>query len=171
MFSKIDTGKTATHYTFTISEAGFPTPTPAHIFNTLRSLNVGSPITVEGDVVAVCDHTSEIVVRSVTLRSWPGADILLDKMHGHWYAKEDLNAQFTIVGSERKNTYSGAFTGLDHLSVQEGCAGFEDSGSHLYAREEGSGESACYVINHVGDFDMTLTFLPRDNVLEYQKPE
>ncbi|MFT5615636.1 MAG: putative membrane protein, partial [Granulosicoccus sp.] len=194
MFSKIDTGKTAKHFTFTITEAGFPTPTeeptpepelesessstapgtdgrpfvesatlqeclggsgerycsfhadgmkffvaddgrtPSHIFNSLQSMDIGSPITVEGDVVAVYGHTSEIVLRSLTTRSWSGADILLDKMQGQWYAKDDQNTQFTILGSERENTNSGAITGMDYLSVQEWCAGFESSGSYLYVR-------------------------------------
>ncbi|MFT5616652.1 MAG: hypothetical protein ACI8Q6_003958, partial [Granulosicoccus sp.] len=83
----------------------------------------------------------------------------------------DQNTQFTILGSERENTNSGAITGMDYLSVQEWCAGFESSGSYLYVRQENSGESGCYVIDHVGDFDMTMTFLPRGNVLEYQKLE
>ncbi len=235
MFSKIDTGKTATHFTFSITDAGFPAPnpeptptptptptpepepesisvepgtygepytnaailqeclggggpitcsfhsdgtklfveddgrTPAHIFSILRSLDIGAPVTIEGDLVAFYDHTADLVLRDVVSRSWSGADILLDKMQGQWYAKDDPNAQFTILGSERENTYGGAITGIDYLSVQEWCGGFEGDGSYLYAREENSGESSCYAIESVDDLEMTLTFLPRGNVLEYQK--
>jgi uncharacterized membrane protein len=231
MFSKIDTGKTAKHFTFTITDAGFPAPTPeptptpapapdpvpestsaeperygepyasaailqeclssggqttcsfhadgtklfvqddgrtpSHIFGVLQSLEVGEPITIAGDLVAFYDHTADVVLREVTTRSWSGADILLDKMQGQWYAKDDPDAQFTILGSERENTYSGAITGIDYLSVQEWCAGFEGDGSYLYAREEGSGDSFCYAIENVDDSSMTLTFLPRGNMLEY----
>jgi uncharacterized membrane protein len=229
MFSKIDTGKTAKHFTFTITDAGFPVPTPeptptpepepestsaepgtygepysnaavlqeclsgggqttcsfhsegtklfveddgrtpSHIFRMLRSLDVGEPVTIEGDLVAFYDHTADVVLRDVTTRSWSGADILLDKMQGQWYAKDDPDAQFTILGSERENTYSGAITGIDYLSVQEWCAGFEGDGSYLYAREESSGESFCYAIENVDSSSMTLTFLPRGSVLEFQK--
>lgn len=237
MFSKIDTGKTATHFVFSITEAGFPTPaptpqpapqptpqpdpepettsaepgtygepysnaailqeclsgepqitcsfhadgtkffveddgrTPSYIFDTLRSLDVGAPLTVEGDLVAFYDHTADLVLRNVVTRPWSEADILLSKMQGQWYAKDDLNAQFTIVGSERENTYGGAITGIDYLNIQEWCGGFEDSGPYLYARAENSGDSFCYAIEKVDDLTMSLTFLPRGNVLEFQKLE
>lgn len=231
MFSKIDTGKTAKHFTFSITEAGFQAPapqpspapqpepepqstaaepgtygepysnaailqeclsgggqttcsfhsdgtkffveddgrTPAHVFDILRSLNIGEPVTIEGDLVAFYDHTADLVLRDVVTRSWSAEDILLNKMQGQWYAEDDPNAQFTILGSERQNTYGGAITGIDYLSVQEWCGGFEGDGSYLYAREESEGESYCYAIESVGDFEMTLMFLPRGNLLKYNK--
>lgn len=236
MFGKIDTGKTAKHFTFSITEVGLPVPapnpapqptpspqpapttepqndtgepgtygtpysnaavlqeclsgaqttcsfhsdgtklfveddgrTPAHIFSMLQSLDIGAPVTITGDLIAFYDHTADLVLRDVVSRSWSGADILLNKMQGQWYAKDDPNTQFTILGSERENTYSGAITGIDYLSVQEWCAGFEGGGSYLYARDESSSESYCYAIDNVGDLEMTLTFLPRGNTLSYQR--
>ena len=94
---------------------------------------------------------------------------MLGQMQGQWYATDDPETQFTILGSERENTYSGAITGIDYLSVQEACGGFDDSGSYLYAREESSGESYCYAIENVDDLRLTLMFLPGGNMLEYRK--
>lgn len=145
--------------------------TPSNIFASLQSLELGSPITIEGDIVAVYDQSSEIVLRSVTTRAWSSADIMIDKMQGQWYAVDDTDAQFTISGLERLNTNNGAITSTDYLSVQDSCAGFEDSEAYLYAREVGTGESYCYVIESVDDLNMTLTSLPRGNRLKYRKLE
>lgn len=50
-------------------------------------------------------------------------------------------------------------------------AGCESSGLYLYARQESNGKSFCFVIGHVIFFEMTLTFLPHVDMLEYQKLE
>ena len=145
--------------------------TPSNIFASLRSLELGSPITIEGDIVAVYDHSSEIVLRSVTTRAWSAADIMIDKMQGQWYAVDDADAQFTISGLERLNTNNGAITSTDYLSVQDSCTGFEDNEAYLYAREVGTGKSLCYVIETVDDLNMILTSLPNGNRLKYRKLE
>ncbi|WP_052262054.1 DUF1036 domain-containing protein [Leisingera sp. ANG-M1] len=143
--------------------------TPQFVFSVMETLDPGTPLTVAGDLEAVYDRTADAVLRDATVRSWTEHDGLLHKLQGHWYAEDDPNAQFTILGAERENTYDGAYSGRDYLSVSEWCHDFEGGGPYLYAREEETGEDYCYVIDYVDHLELVLMHLPRGNILRYRK--
>ncbi|MDE4131924.1 DUF1036 domain-containing protein [Phaeobacter sp. QD34_3] len=143
--------------------------TPQFVFSIMGNLDPGTPIQVEGDLEALYDRSADVVLRDVTIRPWTNADSILNRMQGHWYSVDDPNAQFTVLGSERDNTYDGAITGRDYLSVTDWCDGMEGGGPYLYAREEETGDSYCYAIDSISDFEMTLMYLPRGNFLSYRK--
>ena len=141
---------------------------PEFIFSVLGNLDIGTPIAVKGDLVEVFDSTAEVVLRDVTVRPYTNADSILSRMQGYWYAVDDPNAQFNILGSERENQYDGQISGTDYLSVQSHCDEYP-GGPFLYAREEDTQEYYCYGIEHVDEFSMTLVYLPHGNFLEYRK--
>ncbi|WP_424978460.1 DUF1036 domain-containing protein [Leisingera sp. S232] len=143
--------------------------TPQFVFSVMEALDIGTPLTVEGDLEAIYDRTADVVLRDVTVRPWTQHDGLLGKLQGHWYAEDDPNAQFTVLGAERENTYDGAYSGRDYLSVSEWCRDFEGGGPYLYAREEETGEDYCYVIDYVDHLELVLMYLPRGNILRYRK--
>ncbi|WP_291728656.1 DUF1036 domain-containing protein [Leisingera sp. F5] len=143
--------------------------TPQFVFSVMETLDSGTPMTVEGDLEAVYDRTADVVLRDVSVRSWNEHDGLLNKLQGHWYSVDDPNAQFTVLGAERDNSYDGAYAGRDYLAVSERCFNFEGGGPYLYAREEETGEDYCYVIDYVDHLELTLMYLPRGNILRYRK--
>jgi uncharacterized membrane protein len=143
--------------------------TPQSVLSTLRGFLPGTPISVSGDLVGVYDTTAEVVLREVYERGYDRSDALLEQMQGYWYAVDDANAQFNILGAERENQYDGALSGTEYLSIQESCNEFSGGGPYLYAREEETGEGYCYAIESIGDFEMTLMYLPRGNFLDYRK--
>ncbi|AHD00342.1 hypothetical protein METH_06015 [Leisingera methylohalidivorans DSM 14336] len=145
--------------------------TPQFVFSVMETLDTGTPIVVEGDLEAIYDRTADVVLRDVSVRPWSEHDGLLNKLQGHWYSVDDPNAQFTVLGAERDNSYDGAYAGRDYLAVSEWCGGFEGSGPYLYAREEETGEDYCYVIDHVDHLELTLMYLPRGSILRYRKLE
>jgi hypothetical protein len=116
---------------------------PQSVFSTLKSFYPGTPISVSGDLVSVYDRTAEVVLRDVVPRPFSDNEELLGKLEGYWYAVDDPNAQFNIVGSERENQYDGQIMGLEYLSVRESCEEYSGAGPYLYVREEESGESYC----------------------------
>ncbi|NOX74804.1 MAG: DUF1036 domain-containing protein [Alphaproteobacteria bacterium] len=143
--------------------------TPQRIFSILKGFDYGTPISVKGDLVGVYDTTAEVVLRDVYERGYDRSDALLEQMQGYWYAVDDPNAQFNILGAERENQYDGQIMETEYLSIQESCNEFSGAGPYLYARDEEIGEGLCYGIDSIGDFEMTLIYLPRGNFLEYRK--
>jgi uncharacterized membrane protein len=143
--------------------------TNASLIRFMSTLLPATPIAVSGDLVAVFDSTAEVVLRDVTVRRAEANDRILEKMQGYWYAVDDPNAQFNILGGERENQYDGQIGGTDYISVQNWCGDFAQGGPYLYAREDDSQESYCYEVVEISDFSMTLMYLPRGNFLEYRK--
>lgn len=143
--------------------------TPQFVFTVMEALDPGTPLTVEGDLEAVYDRTADVVLRDAAVRPWTEHDGLLNKLQGHWYSVDDPNAQFTVLGAERDNTYDGAYAGREYLSVSGRCRDFDGGGPYLYAREEETGEDYCYVIDYVDHLELTLMYLPRGNILQYRK--
>lgn len=141
--------------------------TPPFVFAALRALNPGTPLQVEGDLESIYDITADVVLRDVTVRPWSDLVGQLELLQGQWYAMDDPNAQFTVLGAERTNTYGGAFTGLEYLSVQTWCDSYQGADYYLSARDEETGEYYCYSIEHIGERDMTLMYLPGGNFLDY----
>ena len=143
--------------------------TPPHVFGLLTAMLPGTPLYVEGALTGIFDTTAEVVLNKAEARPWSEADRLLDQLQGHWYSVSDPNEQFTVLGGERENSYDGQFTGVEYLSVQERCDAFEGAGPYLYARAEETGEGYCYGIEYIGDWDMTLMYLPRGVFHEFRK--
>jgi uncharacterized membrane protein len=143
--------------------------TPQLVFTVMEALDPGTPMVVEGDLEAIYDRTADVVLRDVTVRQWNDFDLLLNKLQGQWYSEDDPNAQFTVLGAERENTYDGDFTGVDYLWVSDGCGRFDGNGPYLYAREEETGENYCYQISYIDQLQLELMYLPSGNILRYRK--
>lgn len=141
----------------------------ANSMNLLRKMLPGDPIHVEGDLVEIFDATAEFVLREASGRRGDANDVTLSKMQGYWYAVDDPNARFNILGAERINDYDGQQMGTEYLSVSDQCDDFTGGGPYLFARDPEGGDSLCYEIVSVGELDMVLMYLGRGNFLEYRK--
>jgi len=143
--------------------------TPDDIFDFMRKLLPGDPIAVEGDLVEVFDSTAEVVLRVAAGRRGDARDVMIGKMQGYWYATDDPNARFNILGAERINDYDGEMMGTEFISLRDNCDDFSGGGPYLYARDPEGGDSLCYEVVSVSDLEMVLMYLPRGNFLEYRK--
>ena len=143
--------------------------TPPHVMGFLAGLLPGTPLYAEGQLTDVFDTTAEVILTRAEPRSWTDADRMLDRLQGQWYSVSDANEQFTVLGGERENSYDGQFMGIEYLSIQQQCDGYQGDGPYLYARAEESGEGYCYGIESIGDWDMTLMYLSRGQFSEFRK--
>lgn len=143
--------------------------TPQYVFSILSALDPGTPIAVEGDLEAIYDRTADIVLRDATVRPWTRFDTLLYDLQGSWYSVDDPNSQFTVLGSERDNSYDSEPMGRDYLTIGPWCGDFQSGGPYLSAREEETGETLCYEILKLADFQLDLMYLPRGNILSYRQ--
>lgn len=142
--------------------------TPKALFDLMQQLAPGTPILVEGDLVDIYDRTADVVLRNVTTRPWTTHDYLLNTLQGTWYSVEDPAARFNVLGAERDNSYDDAPTSRDYLTVSDWCDGFEGGGPYLQARDEETGDGACYSIERITDLELELMYLPRGNILQYR---
>lgn len=142
--------------------------TPAGVFRALRDYLPGTPIELRGDLEAIHDRTADIVLRRVLPRAYNHWDSTLSKLQGTWYAVDDPNSQFNIIGSELENIYDGAFGAREYLSMRDSCEHF-DGGDILVRMEEETGDVMCYSIEELGAFNMTLMYLPRANFHDFRK--
>lgn len=142
--------------------------TPNGVIARLRGYLPGTPIEVQGDLESVYDRSADLVMRAVLPRAWNRWDSTLGRMQGQWYAEGDPASMFTVLGSERINTYDGNFVGIEYLSLQESCDHYE-GGEILVIRDEASGDVLCYTIEDMGDWAMTLMYLPRGNFHAFRK--
>lgn len=143
--------------------------TPASVLDLMAGWLPGTPIEVAGDLEEIYDSTASIVLRRVLPREWTSHDAMLDRLQGGWYAQDDPAAGFTILGALRENTYDGAFMGTDILTVSDSCDRFSGDGPYLAARDMGAGETYCYAILSVENFQMELMYLPGGNILTYRQ--
>ena len=144
--------------------------TPPQLFQLLRGMLPGTPITFDGDLEAIYDMTADVVLRRVTPRDWTAADSLLDRMQGGWYSEEDPNSQITILGAEQENVYDGDVVGRDYMWIGDWCGEYSGAGPYLSLRTEGMADDVlCYGIEKVDQLQMELIYLPRGNFLVYRR--
>lgn len=142
--------------------------TPNFVFDLMQQLTPGTPIFVEGDLVALYDRTADVVLRNVTTRPWSTNDRILNTLQGTWYSVADPAARFNVLGAERDNSYDDVPTSRDYLSLSDWCDGFEGGGPYLRAMDEETGEGTCYSIERITDLKLELMHLPRGNILLYR---
>jgi uncharacterized membrane protein len=142
--------------------------TPDGVMRRLRGYSPGTPIDVQGDLESVYDRTADLVMRAVLPRPWNSWDSALGRMQGQWYSQDDPASMFTVLGSERINTYDGTYSGIDYLSLGRSCDVYEDN-DILTVRDESSGDTLCYSIEEQSDWEMTWMYLPRANFHTFRK--
>ena len=142
--------------------------TPDAVMRSLRGYLPGTPIELQGDLESVYDRTADLVMRRVLPRPWNGWDSALGQMQGQWYAQDDPASMFTVLGSERINTFDGNFLSVDFLSLGDSCDSYE-GGEILTVRDESSGDVLCYSIEEQTDWAMTWMYLPRANFHVFRK--
>ncbi len=142
--------------------------TPEAVMRALRGYLPGDPIAVRGDLEAVYDRTADIVLRQVGPRASTRWDGILQRLQGSWYARDDPNAQFNIIGAELENIYDGAYGPREYLSMRGSCETYE-GGEYLVRRDAETGDVLCYTIEALDGFNLTLLYLPGARFLEYRR--
>lgn len=145
--------------------------TPSALFESLRQIDVGTPVFIQGDWVGRFSSSVELVLRDVQLRSASDEDRLLSRLQGSWYSVSDPGDQFTVKGSGRQNRYNSTLTSMEYLSVMPYCGEFDTEGPYLFAWDSQGGTGLCYVIREVSDIELVLTYLPRGTELRYRRLE
>ncbi|WP_424984522.1 DUF1036 domain-containing protein [Microbulbifer sp. S227A] len=150
-------------------EAGVGTPTEILAF--LNELAPATPLAVRGTVTLQDDIAATVSLSEAQTRPESEIDALYAQLQGEWVSVDDPNEHLTISGAERTGHYDGADTGVDYLSIQDSCDEESDAGPYLRAIDSAHGDVYCYAIETLGDGDLSLFYLPRGNLLEYQRVE
>ena len=145
--------------------------TPRAVFDYLKGLPPGTPVTVDGDLDEVFGAAATMVLRDVRLRPATPFDEILKLLQGRWVSAQDPADRFLVMGAERHNTYAGVEMSKDYISVQSNCGGRENDGPYLYAWDSDGGSGLCYVIEQITGETLALTYLPRGTRMEYRRLE
>ncbi|MEO9782583.1 MAG: DUF1036 domain-containing protein [Sedimentitalea sp.] len=145
--------------------------TPAPVLEFLGELAPATPLAVTGTVTALDDIVASVTLSKAQSRPETPADKMLMLLQGEWVSVDDPNEHLTISGSERTGHYDGSDTGTDYLSLQESCDDETGVGPYLRATDRAHGDVYCYAIETLDATDLSLFYLPRGNLLEYQRAE
>ena len=143
--------------------------TRPEIWELLQDLPQGRRFSLTGIREDVIDNTSDLVLTDFHLEEVNRADRLLDLLQGGWRSVSDPDDQFRIVGAERVNTYGGAETSVEYVTVTTTCEEDGGQGPYLYTWDNNAGSGLCYRIARVSDETLSLVYLPRGSELTYTR--
>ncbi len=143
--------------------------TPAKILEFLNELAPATPLTVRGTITLQDDISATVSLSEADTRPESELDAVYARLQGEWVSVDDPNEHLTISGAERTGTYDGADTGVDYLSIQTDCDEESGAGPYLRAIDSAHGDVYCYAIETLGEDDLSLFYLPRGNLLEYER--
>jgi len=139
------------------------------LWQQLAALPQGRRVAISGQRADLFGTTSELVLSAATLLPVNRADRLLALLQGNWRSVGDPNDSFRVTGAQRVNTYAGAETSVEYVSIQDRCAGQSGQGPYLYTWDNNAGTSLCYRLAQISAQDLSLIYLPRGTTLEYRR--
>lgn len=145
--------------------------TPAFLFQRLRDMAPGAAVTVRGRLTEVSGLGAHMVLTGLAVREPTESDIILNRMQGTWFAHDDANARFSVVGSERTSTFGGRPGQTEYLAIGQTCGANANAGLYLSATDAETGEEQCYKVEVLDAQKMTLIYLPDGNFLEFRRGE
>lgn len=145
--------------------------TADEVMEFLNAQEPGAPLAIVGHITKSFDGGANVVMDLALPRAAGPHDRVLHQLQGQWYAAEDANAQFSILGAERQNVFQGAVSDMEYLSVEDSCGDFAGKGPYLNVYEPDTKEKQCFAIDSIDLHQMTLIFLPRGNFLQYRRME
>jgi uncharacterized membrane protein len=145
--------------------------TPAAIRDYLGGLDPAAPLLVRGQIAGEEEFRATIVLSEAATRDATAGDRILAQLQGDWVSANDPSDRITITGAERSGSYDGTATGTEVLSVRDRCGEETEGGPFLQARDGATGDVYCYGIETLSDTVLSLTHLPRGNLLEYRREE
>lgn len=145
--------------------------TPESVFSFLAELAPAAPLAVRGAITEEADPVATVMLSAARTRPETPTDKMLGLLQGEWVSVDDPNEHLTVSGSERSGHYDGADTGIDYLSIQDSCDDETGAGPYLRATDSAHGDIYCYAIETLDANDLSLFYLPRGNLLEYQRVE
>ena len=144
--------------------------TPDALLQQMHSLPQGRSVALTGQREDVFDTTSELILSNIEVLPMDRFDRLLARLQGRWQSVDDPNDSFRVTGAERVNTYAGAETSVEYISIQTQCAGSKDEqGMYLFTWDRNAGTSLCYRIAQAPDEQLSLGYLPIGIQLTYRR--
>lgn len=134
----------------------------------LGALDPGTPVMVKGDIVEFFDASVEFALSSAEIADFTENDVILRDMQGAWYAVDDPNSQFTVLGSRRYWTYEGEPSLEDRFEITNRCAG-RTGGPYIASRDPEMGDILCYSIERLEGFTLEVMYVENGNFLEYRR--
>ncbi|MCG7627440.1 DUF1036 domain-containing protein [Epibacterium sp. MM17-32] len=139
------------------------------LWQQLAELPQGRRVAISGQRADLFDTTSELVLRQAVLQPVNAADRLLARLQGTWRRMTDPDDSFRVSGAERVNTYAGAETSVEYLSIQDHCGAHSGQGPYLFTWANTAGTHLCYRLEHVSGQDLSLVYLPQGTTLRYHR--
>ncbi len=96
---------------------------------------------------------------------------ILQAIQGTWVSVSDPNDSFTVYGATRQNSYLGAETGQEFLSISARCLDYEFDGLALHSWSKDDSQGLCYLIEHAQVGVLKLRFLPSGRRLSYRRAD
>ncbi len=172
--------------------------TPARLWQQLHSLPQGRRFTLTGYREDLYDTTSELVLHDLMMEPLGRPDRLLDLLQGQWQSADDPDDRFSVQGAERVNSYAGADTTVEYLSIRSSCAfspgrrsrsldpagqltanqgegkGTDKEarlgqGPYLSTWDNAGGTGLCYRILRISEQDLALVYLGTGSTLTYRR--
>ena len=133
-------------------------PTPEGMMFALETMEVSTPVRLEGDRIGPIGLQSAVILRKVVPDSTGDPDISLRAaMQGDWVSEQNPKIGFTIRGSELYTRYNGDFRGVRFLQIADGCPQGGGVGPALMQTRVSNGQRACFVIRKMANGVMELT--------------
>lgn len=143
--------------------------TSSEVMAQLSGFEPGRRLSLRGWCYTLYEGAAALTIDRLeaTLRS--RYDRLLLRLQGQWQSVDDPLDQFAISGAERINSYAGAGTSVEYVSIAASCGGFSASGPYFSAWDPTEGIELCYEIEEISDQVFSLIYLPRGNRLQYAR--
>lgn len=143
--------------------------TSSKLWQQMQEITRGRRVELYGQRDDLFDTTSELVLTALVVQPENRFDRLLASLQGLWLSTMDPNDSFRVSGAERINSYAGAETSVEYISLQDSCADYDGEGVFLYTWDNNAGTSLCYQITRISDEELALTYLPRGTELVYRR--
>ncbi|SLN31741.1 hypothetical protein TRL7639_01355 [Falsiruegeria litorea R37] len=140
-------------------------------FDFVDRFRPGSPVIVHGDLESVYDRSADLVPYKLFARGWEEEDEVLRDMQGKWQSRDDAAAGLTLEGSLLDHTYDGQVVDSVSIRVSSTCNDYTEGGPYLIMQAGGDPEATCYGDLQVDGPFLDMVYLPRGNILRYQRAD
>ena len=146
--------------------------TPTAFLERLQTLDQGTNVKIEGDVINLGDITVEMALSKVTLR--PGSNPYqaeYDALQGAWISADDPSYRLEVVGNEMYETHGSRTEQGFYWRFAESCDDAPPGVDFVLIKTEPeTQEQLCYMPSRITKDRMELVYAGRGNTLTFRRP-